>query len=213
MVLTRSQYENMSKEEELIQELTDINSSFVNDVNTKLSNLEENFNDFLSKYDNVNSELQQCEKFNSHLLTKIIQLEGNAVADSQYNRRETIELNPVPVDITEDVLEENLCKALSLTGVNVVPNDLHSYHRIKRSNKMIVKFKCRKQKNSVMYKRKNLGNKSQELSNLKFSGRLFVSESMSHENQQLTYNSNQKLNTDNSKVPVRFTLPGSLTTS
>ena len=32
-----------------------------------------------------------------------------------------------------------------------------------------------------MYKHKNLGNKSQELNNLKFSGRLFVSESMSHE--------------------------------
>ena len=42
-------------------------------------------------------------------------------------------------------------------------------------------------KNSVMYKHKNLGNKSQELNNLKFSGRLFVSESMSHENQQLAY--------------------------
>ena len=213
MILTQSQYENMSKEEELIQELTDINSSFVNDVNTKPSNLEENFNDFLSKYDNVNSELQQCKKFNSHLLTKIIQLEGNAVADSQYSRRETIELNPVPADITEDFLEENLCKALLLTGVNVVPNDLQSYHRMKRSNKMIFKFKCREQKNSVMYKCKNLGNKSQEPSNLRFSGRLFVSESMSHENQQLAYNSNQKLNTDNSKVPVRFTLPGSLTTS
>ena len=38
MALTQSQYENMSKEE-LIQELTDINSSFVNDTNTKLSNL------------------------------------------------------------------------------------------------------------------------------------------------------------------------------
>ena len=36
MVLTRRQYENMSKEE-LIQELTDINSSFVSDRNTKLS--------------------------------------------------------------------------------------------------------------------------------------------------------------------------------
>ena len=34
-----------------------------------------------------------------------------------------------------------------------------------------------------MYKRKNLGNKSQELSNLKLSERPFVSESMSHENQ------------------------------
>ena len=42
-----------------------------------------------------------------------------------------------------------------------------------------------------MYKHKNLGNKSQELSNLKFSGRLFVSESMSHENQQLAYKCRQ----------------------
>ena len=60
MALTQSQYDNMSKEE-LTQELTDINSSFVNDINMKLSNLEEKFNDFLSKYDNVNSELQQCK--------------------------------------------------------------------------------------------------------------------------------------------------------
>ena len=42
-----------------------------------------------------------------------------------------------------------------------------------------------------MYKRKNLGNKSQELSDLKFSGRLFVSEIMSHENQQLAYKCRQ----------------------
>ena len=62
MVLTRSQYENVSKDE-LIQEHTDSNSSFVNDINMKLSNLEEKFNNFLSKYDNVNSELQQCKKF------------------------------------------------------------------------------------------------------------------------------------------------------
>ena len=86
---------------ELIQELKDINSSFVNDINTKLSNLEEKFNDFLLKYGNLNSELQQCKKFNSHLLTRIIQLECNAVTNSQYSRRETIELNPVPADITE----------------------------------------------------------------------------------------------------------------
>ena len=188
--MTRCQYENMSKEE-LIQELTDINSSFVNDINTKLSNLEEKFNEFVSKYDKLNSELQQCKKINSHLLTRVIQLERNAEASSQYSRRETIELNPVSADITEDALEENVCKALSLTGVNVVPNDLHACHRMKRSDRFIVKFKCRKQNNSVMYKRKSLGNKSQELCNLKFSGRLSVNESMSYENQQLAYKCRQ----------------------
>ena len=36
MVLTQIQYENMSKEE-LIQELTNINSSFVNNINVKLT--------------------------------------------------------------------------------------------------------------------------------------------------------------------------------
>ena len=51
---------------------------------------------------------------------------------------------------------------------------------MKRSDRVIVKFKCRKQKQSLMYKRKNLGTKSQELTNLKFLGKLFVSESMSH---------------------------------
>ena len=42
MVLTRTQYEHMSKEK-LIQELTDINSSFVNDINAKLTDLSEAF--------------------------------------------------------------------------------------------------------------------------------------------------------------------------
>ena len=173
----------MSKEE-LIQELTDINSSFVNDINAKLTDLSERFNKFTSKYDKVYSELQQCKSFNSHLLTRMIQLEHNAVTNSQYSRRETIELNPVPAEIHENVLEESICKALSLTGVNVVPEDLHACHRMKRLGRVIVKFKCCKQKQSLIYK-------SQELTNLKFSGRLFVSESMSNENQQLAYKCRQ----------------------
>ena len=183
MVLTRSQYENMSKEE-LIQELTDINSSFVNDVNAKLTDLSERFNEFTSKYGKVYSELQQCKSFNSHLVNGIIQLERNAVNNSQCSRQETIKLNPVPAEIHEDVLEEIICEALSLTGVNVVPEDLHACHRMKRSGRVIVKFKCNKEKQSLIYKRKNLGTKSQELTNLKFSGRLFVNDSMSNENQQ-----------------------------
>ena len=47
-------------------------------------------------------------------------------------------------------------------------------------------------KYSIMYKRKNLGNKSQELNDLKFSGRLFVSESISLKNQPFTYKCRQR---------------------
>ena len=47
------------------------------------------------------------------------------------------------------------------------------------------RIKCRKQKSSTRHKRIYLGTKTQKLTNLKFSGRLFFSESMSHENQQI----------------------------
>ena len=149
MVLTCNQYENMSKEE-LIQELSDINSSFVNDINAKLTGLSEKFNEFTSKYDNIYSELQQCKSFNSHLLNRITQLERNAVTNSQYSRRETIEVSPVPAKIQDDVLEASACKALSLTEVTVAPEDLHTCHRMKRSDRVIIKFKCQKQKQSCI---------------------------------------------------------------
>ena len=57
MVLTQSQHENNSKEE-LIQDLTKINSSPVNDINAKLSDLSDMFNKFTSKFDKVYSKLQ-----------------------------------------------------------------------------------------------------------------------------------------------------------
>ena len=52
----------MSKEGP-IQELADINSSFVNDINAKLTGLSERLNEFASKYDKVYWELQQCKSF------------------------------------------------------------------------------------------------------------------------------------------------------
>ena len=149
MVLTRSQYENMSKEE-LIQELTDINSSFINDINAKVTGLLEKFSEYTSKYDNVYSELQQCKSFNSHLLKRIIQLERNAVTNSQYRRKETIEVNLMPAKIQDDIFVASVCKVLSLAGVNVAPEDLHACDRMKRSNRVIIKFKCRKQKQSYI---------------------------------------------------------------
>ena len=154
MVLTRSQYENISKGK-LIQELTDINSSFVNVIYAKPTDLSEKFHEFISEYEKVYSEFQQCKSFNSHLLTRFIQLEHNTVTNSQYSKRETIELNPVPAVIHKDVLEDSICKALSLIVVNVVPENLQACYRMKRSDRVIVKFKYCNQKQSLMYKRES----------------------------------------------------------
>ena len=73
-------------------------------------------------------------------------MQRRTVISSKYRRRETIELNHVPAEIHEDVLEESISKELPLTGFNIDPEELQSSYLMKRSDKVIVKFKCHKQK-------------------------------------------------------------------
>ena len=121
-------------------------------------------------------------------------MERIAVTNAQYHRRESVEVNPVPPSISDEELELNICKALSLTGHEVKPDDLQACHRLKKKESVIVKFKCKKLKRRVLVNRKNLRNKSEDLHQLKFSGKLFISESMCHENRQLAYKCRQLKN-------------------
>lgn len=94
--------------DELVEELLKLS-----DMSSKLSKLTEKFNNFVSKHKSRN-----C---NSHLLQRIFQLEKNAVTNYYYHRRETLEMNPVPESLGDEILEENDCKDLSVTGVDVTP--------------------------------------------------------------------------------------------
>ena len=85
---------------------------------------------------------------------------------------------------------------MPLTGHVVQPDDLQACHRLKKKNTVIVKFKCRKQKRNILISRKSLHNKSDVPNQPNFSGRLFVLESMCHENHQLSYKCRQLKNAD-----------------
>ena len=181
MVQTRSQLENLSKEE-LIEELIT-----VDDITSKISDLTNRFDDFLRRFEDVSSDLAITKNCNRLLTKRVVQLERNAVTNAQHHRRESVEVNPVPPLISDEELELNICKALSLTGHEVKPDDLQACHHLKQKELVIGKFKCRKLKRRVLVNRKNLRNKSEDLLQLKFSGKLFISESMCHENHQLAY--------------------------
>ena len=144
MVFTRSQKENMSRDE-LVEELIKLS-----DVSSKLPNLAEKFNSFVSKHDKVYSELQISRNCNFHLLQRTIQLERNTI-NSQYHRREALEINPVQVSLGDVILEENICKALPLAGVNVTLEQLHLCHYLKKRSCFIGQFKGHKQRQNVLF--------------------------------------------------------------
>ena len=90
---------------------------------------------FLWKHEKAYSELQISRNCNFHLLQRIIQLEMNAVTNSQYHRRETIEINLAPESPWDEVMEENIFKALPQIGVSVTPEQLHLCHPLKKRNR------------------------------------------------------------------------------
>ena len=149
----------------------------------------------MRQYEILSSELTVSRNCNCLLSERVVQLERNAVNNAQYHCHESFETNRVPASIGDYVLERSICETLSVTGHEVQPGDLQVCHGLKKKDTVTVKFKCRKQKRKVPNNRKNIHNKLDVLNQLDFSGRLFVLESMCHENHQLSYKCRQLKNT------------------
>ena len=90
MVFTRSQIENLSREE-LIEELVKLS-----DITDRLKDLTDKFDNFSKKFKELKSDLVVTKKYNSLLYSRIVQLEKNAMSTAQYRRKETLGLNPLP---------------------------------------------------------------------------------------------------------------------
>ena len=146
MVRTRSQLENLSKEE-LIEELI-----IVDNITSKIFDLTNRFDTFLRRFEVFSSDLAITRNCNRLLTERVVQLERNAVTNTQYYQQESVKVNPVPPSVSDEVLELNICEALSLTGHEVKSNDLQAFHRLKKKESVIVKFKCRKLKQNVIEK-------------------------------------------------------------
>lgn len=126
---------------------------FKNDINSKFKQVNGRFNKFDDKSEMVNFNLSILRRCNELPLERITQLERNNQNNQnngKYNRRETLEINSVPSDIGDDVLGQSVWQALLLTGVSVEPKILQACHRMRRKDRVIVKFKCRKQKHHVL---------------------------------------------------------------
>ena len=132
MVRTRSQLENLSKDE-LVDEVLSL-ENFKNGINVKFSELNDHFNNSEAKYKMFNSNLLISRHCNELLLEHITQLECNNLSKAQYNRKETLEIYPVPSDIANDVLEQSVCQTLSLTGTLVEPDNLQACHHMRKKD-------------------------------------------------------------------------------
>ena len=65
--------------------------------------------------------------------------------------------------IRREILEEKVCEALSSAGTEVKPDEVNVCHTMKKKDKVIIKFMNRKDKKDVIFKRKELKSKGDDL--------------------------------------------------
>ena len=76
---------------------------------SQLSDLTSRFDDFMRQYEILFLELTVGENRNHLLSERIVQLERNSVNNVQYHRRESLQINPVPLSTGDDVIESHIC--------------------------------------------------------------------------------------------------------
>ena len=92
MAQTRRQLENLSKDK-LNDEVLSL-ENFKNDINSKFSELNDQFNDFEAKYEMVNSTVNCFSLLHwASTWAYCTQLECNNLSNTQFNRREILEIN------------------------------------------------------------------------------------------------------------------------
>ena len=129
--------------EKFIEELLQLS-----DIGNQIKALNERFYTFAAKHEKLKYELLITKNCIT-LHQRITQLEQSAASNAQYHWRESVEVNPVPRDNGDNFLVETVCKAISLTGHEFTPDDIHAYHQLQNEGRVILKLKDRRLKRSI----------------------------------------------------------------
>ena len=89
-------------------------------------------------------------------------IEKQCWANAQYSRKECLEISGIPWSVSDNDLEDVVCKAITKAGVEVSDKDIEDCHRVGKRGTTIVKFCKRKFSKQVLNVRKDLTKLSME---------------------------------------------------
>ena len=101
----------------------------------------------------LQKELRTSQEINRSLLNQLSAVEKQSILNSQYARKETVELHGVPASFGDGSdLESNVINLMNdiAPEAQVEARDVHAIHRLRIKDRVIFKFISRKKKQSVL---------------------------------------------------------------
>ena len=104
----------------------------------------------------MKSDLSFTKKANTLLSERFQTIKKQCWANAQYSRRECLEISSIASSVSENDLEDVVCKAITRASVEVFDKDIEDCHQVGERGQTIVKFCARKVSMHVLNVRKNL---------------------------------------------------------
>ena len=116
-----------------------------------LSNINKELTELRNDFKKIESELSVSKSVNSKLHERVVSLERQCWGNSQYSRRECLEITGIPDSIGNDDLEETTIKIFDKLDVAIDPSKTEDCHWLKSNGpkKVIIKFARRKDANLI----------------------------------------------------------------
>ena len=135
----------------------------------------------------LQEQLAFSKRANERLQQQLNRVERTTLRNSQYARRESLELHGVPHNFNDD-LEGKVVNLINdiAPAIKVKPEDFQAIHRLKNEDNVIVKFISRKKKHGAIIKRSALTNDELKTKH-NIHGDIYLNESMCHEVKHLFY--------------------------
>ena len=96
------------------------------------------------------------KKVNILLSERLQTIEKQCWANAQYSRRKCLEITGIPSSVSDNDLENFVCKAITKAGVEVSDEDIEDCYRVGKRGTTIIKFCKKKVSKQVLNVRKDL---------------------------------------------------------
>lgn len=155
--------------------------------NANLRDLSIKLKDIDEKISKIQSDLEISRNVSNLLQEKVICLERKLADQSQYSRRECLEVSGIPVSVTDVNLEEKVLSIFKKIDCEVSNKDIESCHRIgNKKGTTIVKLSRRKDVKKILSNKKLLKEDVNMASlNLSEDCKLYINESLCPEYRNL----------------------------
>ena len=180
MSLSEATLKKLSKDE-VINLLLDYQNKFettLTRLNTDLSGLRQDLSDLKQNYIKLESELSVARQVNNKLKEHIVSLEPQCWSNSQYSRRERLEITILLDKTDQKDLENTALNIFRKLDVEIDSSNIEDCHWLpnKGPKRAIIKFSKRKDANRIRHCKKNL--KEMDLTSLGISSPVFINDSL-----------------------------------